>query len=69
MPIISRGTSIEARMKTSEPAQNDELLPDVVQEGAVLGRQPPAALGVDHEPRHHHRGHARDLEVALARAI
>ncbi len=66
MPIISRGTSIEASMKTSELAQNASCCQMSCRKARFSRRQPPASLGVDHESRHHHRGHARDLEVALA---
>ena len=45
-----------------------QLLPEVEQEGPVLGREAPARLDIDHQPRHHHRGHARDFKVVLAHA-
>ncbi len=46
-----------------------DLLPDVLQEGPIFRRQPPAPQGVDHEPRHDHGGDARYFEVALTKGV
>ena len=73
--VVEAGADHQARHQDRRQDEHQragperQLLPDVVQERPVLRRQPLAPLGVDHEARRDHGGHARDFEIALAQDI